>query len=459
MPSSDYRFNFYREKHMQEKVLLVSMVGTHVFLDKEEYYSMKCNKIGDELHAKLEDAGIIITDSNENKLIGTFRGKKKQLFQGTALHIVVVTLRCNENCIYCQAASRPETDKEYDMSIETARKTVDFIFQTPAKKITIEFQGGEPLLNFEVVKEIILYAKEKNKTAKKELRFSLVTNLSLMDDEKLKFLIDNRINICTSLDGPKSIHDKNRPMSKGSSYDLTIKWIERIMKKKNMNALMSTTKHSLGHAKDIVDEYIHQGFKSIWIRPLNNLGKATPLWKEIGYNADEFLTFWKEAVDYVYQTKKIRERSLDIFLQKIIGEKDPMMVDLMSPCGAAIGQMAYNYDGRIFTCDEGRMLAEDIFEIGTVRDNSYKDVFSSPKTKSIVSASINEAHFCDTCVYQPYCGLCPVCSYANSGNLMPRLAQDQRCKILMGQFDYLFNKLAFDRDFEEYARKIIKDKI
>jgi len=450
MPSVEYKFNSFREKKVRDKYLLTTYNGDWIALDKNEYIKLKTKNIDDNLFQKLEEKSMIVTTNNKNKIIEKYKKKKPQLFQGTSLHIVVVTLRCNEQCVYCHAASAPVNRKELDMSLETAKKTVDFIFQSPAKAINIEFQGGEPLLNTPVIKEIIKYSKEKNKIAKKTLHFSLVTNLSLMTEDLLKYFKDQEVlGLCTSLDGPKQIHDKNRPMVGKSSYDLTVKWIKRINadKKINLNGLMSTTRYSLPYAKEIVDEYRKLGFKRIWFRLLNNLGAASAQWKKISYTPEEYLEFWKQGVDYSFSKKDIVEMSSQIMLKKILSDEDPMYLDLMSPCGAAIGQMAYNYSGDIFSCDEARMLKDDLFKLGNVYENNYKEILTSAKTCNLISASVNDTYMCNSCSFQPYCGLCPVCNYAYSGTLVPQLSTDFRCNVLMGQFNYLFEKLVTEPNF------------
>ncbi|MBU0758329.1 MAG: His-Xaa-Ser system radical SAM maturase HxsB [Nanoarchaeota archaeon] len=460
-PLFEYRLNFFREKKFGEKILLVTFIGSFDVLTVDEYDRLHSHRLDAEEYARFEEKGIILTDDNEEKIISDYKENKRQIFSGTSLHIVVVTLRCNVNCIYCHAASHPEKEIQYDMSIETARKTVDFIFQTTSDSVTIEFQGGEPLLNYKVIEEVVNYANELNKTAKKDLKFSLVTNLSLMDDKKLDFLLKNKVGICTSLDGPKKLHDKNRPMAGSSSYDLAVKWIKNINSRKNanVNALMSTTRFSLPFAKEIIDEYVALGLHTIFLRQLNNLGTAAESWEKIACTHGEFLEFWKQAVDYVYEIKKIRENSSRVMLSKIVLLKNPMFLDLMSPCGAAIGQMAYNYNGDIYSCDEARMLNDDLFMLGTVHDNTYKEIMSSPKTCSLVASSVNETHFCDTCIYQPYCGLCPVCNYAVNGTTVPKLPIDFRCKVLTGQFDHLFEKIINEEGFKERVMKILKQKI
>src|SRR5205814_5209512 len=129
---------------------------------------------------------------------------------GTSLHIMIITLRCDQICGYCHA-SRTNMDQEgFDMSQETAQKIVDRIFETTSPSITIEFQGGEPTTNWPVLQFIVGYAKQKNDalaagaqpSGKKDVSFSLVTNMSQMTDERAEWLLDQGVMMGTSLDGP-----------------------------------------------------------------------------------------------------------------------------------------------------------------------------------------------------------------------------------------------------------------
>jgi His-Xaa-Ser system radical SAM maturase HxsB len=375
-------------------------------------------------------------------------------------------------CLYCQASSVNPALKEYDMDMKTAKKTVDFIFQSPSKCITIEFQGGEPLLNFEVVKYIIKYAKELNKKHKKEMIMTLVTNLNAIDDEKADYLIKNNVDICTSLDGPKFIHDHNRPLvGCGGSHDNVIKWVNKINDKytkkkikRNVNALITVTKKTIDYPKAIVDEYVKNGMDNIHLRHLSSLGFASKEWDNIGYTPEKFIKFWEKTMDYIISLNKkgtdIKERMAVIILRKVLGStKGEDYLDLRSPCGAAIGQLVYNHDGKIFTCDEGRMIGNDIFNIGHVNKNTYKDVLTSPQTCGIVSASVNDCFICDDCIYKPYCGLCPVCNYFEQGNIIAKIPSTPRCKIYMAMFDYLVEKYFFDPKAKEIFDKWLKEKV
>ncbi len=447
----NYTINNYRVRKVKNNYFVTTDHGSHCILDETELKQLKSNKINNQLKNKLMEREILLDDKNIDETIRLTKNRNNFLFGGTSLHIVVVTLRCNMNCIYCHASSKNIAEKSYDMNEETGKKTVDFIFQTPNNSITIEFQGGEPLLNWNIIKFITKYAQEKNEIAKKYLKISLVTNLSLMDDEKLNFLIENKIDICTSLDGPKEVHDYNRTLIGNSNYEQVINWIKKIKEeyKKNdidenmVNALVTLTKKSLEYPKEIIDEYVNLGLKNIHLRFLNKLGVAKHSWDKISYSVDEYLSFWKKAVEYIEELKKqnikINERIVNIMLQKFNSEFDPNYLELRSPCGAAIGQLAYDYNGDIYTCDEARMIDDDIFKLGTV-DEKYKDIVTCDKACALVNASINDQYYCDNCAYKPFCGICPVCNFAEQNNIIAKISVTSRCKIFIKQFDWVVEK-------------------
>jgi His-Xaa-Ser system radical SAM maturase HxsB len=353
------------------------------------------------------------------------------------------------NCVYCHASSVSQEKNNADMNQETAKKTVDFIFQSPSQNITIEFQGGEPLLNWETVKFIVNYAKKKNKTANKNLNFSVVTNFSIMDEEKMEYLIEEGVGVCTSLDGPKEIHDKNRVFADSSNYGQVVFWIkkfkEEYRKRKienaRINALVTLTKKSLDYPEEIVDEYVNLGLNFIHLRFLNNLGIAQKTWPSISYSVNDYIRFWKKAMERIKthqkEGKEISERIVDIITHKIGTKFDPNYLDLRSPCGAAIGQLAYHYNGDIYTCDEGRMIGDETFLLGNVKNDSYKDAVTCDKACAVLNASINDQFICDACAYKPYCGLCPVCSFSEEGSIIGKVSQSTRCRIFKKQFDWV----------------------
>jgi His-Xaa-Ser system radical SAM maturase HxsB len=453
--------NYFRFRKIGEKYLVTNDHGGWVFLDQEGLKGLLQGKIGEEnpLFETLKEKGFLIGEEDIKRVAGDYERRYAYLFRGPILHIIIVTLRCNEVCKYCHASRASMRQTETDMTIATSEKVVDMIMRSPSDTVTIEFQGGEPLVNFPVVQHITSYALERAKAAKKRVMFTLVSNLSLMDDEKLKWVLDNGIQVSTSLDGPQDLHDENRKLLGSSAYEHTVKWMQKInqaFKEKGLDgdlyhveALATITREHFGRGKDLVDEYIRQGCRAIFLRPLNPFGFAKHVAHRLGYTASEFLDFYRETFDYIVERNlkgdEILERLAAIFLTKVLTPDDPNYMDLRSPCGAGIGQIAYNYDGTIFTCDEGRMVAQmgdDAFRLGSVENMDLRDVVTHEVTKSLALAScLDGIPGCATCAYKPYCGICPVYNYTEQGSIFPQNPTNERCKIYMGVQDHIFKYL------------------
>ena len=443
-----YKLNYFNFSKRNNNYLLTNDFGKYIFLSPEQFNKLIHKQPLDlNIEKELLEKGFIYKVDEEIFAMnnaGTYRNMKGYLLYGPSLHIFVVTKNCNFNCIYCQAGNLNQNE-DYYMTEEVAKKAVDIALESTSKYLTFEFQGGEPLLNFDVIKFIVEYSKENSQD--KIIEYNLVSNLTMITDEMIDYFIKNNVNICTSIDGNKELQNINRPYKNKDSYTETINKINEIKKlKAKVNAIETTTRYSLSEYKTVIDEYINLGMESIFLRPLTKLGKADKSWKKIGYSVNEYLKFYKNALDYIIQKNKegsfIIESYASIFLKKILFNKADNYMELRSPCGAAIGQIAYYYDGNIFTCDEGRMffeMGDDSFKIGNVFENSYKDLMESDVTKAIsISSCLETLPYCKDCVYMPYCGVCPVINLGQEGNIFSKDKNNFRCKINQGILDILF---------------------
>src|SRR6266478_9162668 len=203
-----------------------------------------------------------LTDSSSSALLDLlatkYRTKHHFLDGFTKLHIVVVTLRCDHSCAYCQVSRQTADKSSYDMSLDTTEKSIGLMMSSPAPHLTLELQGGEPLLAFDLIRHIVPLAKRQADSLDKELDIVVTTNLANATDDMLFYLRDENIKISTSLDGPAFIHNANRPRPGNNSYELTIRNIERARKivgASKVAALMTTTQLSLDHPTEIIDEY------------------------------------------------------------------------------------------------------------------------------------------------------------------------------------------------------------
>jgi uncharacterized protein len=449
-----------RFRRIGERVLLTNPFGHYLFVSPEELEALQQNRIPDPLRDRLAEHGFVASRLDKQRVAERLARKKRFLNHGPNLHVVVVTLRCNQTCVYCHSSRADMSRSETDMTPETAEKTVDLCLCSTAPRITIEFQGGEPLANFPVVRHIIEYAKQKNRAYGKELEFTLVSNLSLMTDELLDYLVRERVQICTSIDGPAVLHDKQRLLPGASAYGAAERWIREINRRYaeagldpvlyHVEALLTVTRAALERPTEIVDTYFGLGCRAIFLRPLDPFGFAQKTASTIEYERRSYLDFYAKALDHVIELNKrgeqLLERFASIFLTKILTDDDPNFLDIRSPCGAGIGQLAYNYDGKVFTCDEGRMLhhaGDDTFELGHVEKTRYRELITHDTVRSLIVASNLDAQpDCVNCVYNPYCGVCPVHSYATQGTIHGRMRESHLCAVHKGIQDLLFARLA-----------------
>ena len=276
----------FRFEHFNaEEYLLTNDVGEYIFLGNEDFDKFVNYELDpqSDIFKDIASKQIATTDKVEdvvNMLATKFRTKKSILRDFTTLHMVVPTLRCNSSCIYCQVKRHESTDHSADMTKETAKNIVKCIFESPSPCIKIEFQGGDPSTDFEMVKYIIEEAEWVNLFKKRELGFVICTNLTLLTADMVKYLKKHNCYISTSLDGPKEIHDVNRPLQDKTLdhheiFERNLGMIRSIWQDKECaSALMTTSKYSLGNFKSIIDEYVRLGFNNIFLRSLNPYGFA-----------------------------------------------------------------------------------------------------------------------------------------------------------------------------------------
>ena len=410
---------------------------------------------GSDLYLQLRSRHFLYDEQSSpllDVLATKYRTKKSFLDGFTKLHIFVVTLRCEHSCLYCQVSRQSADRRRYDMSPETAERALDLVFSSPAPHLTLEFQGGEPLLNFDLIRFIVPKAKSRALALGKTLDIVVATNLALLTDEMLRFFRDEQVDISTSLDGPSFIHNSNRPRPDNNSYELTIQNIERartVLGHDRVAALMTTTRLSLDHPHEIIDEYVQRGFRSVFLRPISPYGFALRSKRRTGYDTERFLKFYREGLSYIIdlnrQGVQLAEIYARLLLTKILTPFATSFVDLQSPAGAGISVAVYNYDGDVYASDESRMLAEmndTRFRLGNVHRDNYATIFGGDHLIEITRASVAESlPGCADCAFQPYCGADPVFHYASQSDLVGHRPTSAFCHRNMEIMRHLFSLL------------------
>ncbi|MCK4881402.1 MAG: His-Xaa-Ser system radical SAM maturase HxsB [Candidatus Omnitrophica bacterium] len=454
----------YNSKKINDHYLVSNFLGNWDFLVQDEFRRLQQLSLeaNDNLFDRLYEKGIVVQKESMAELIAGYRNLNATLFSDTTLHIAVVTTRCNLACHYCQAAS----NKSQDMDIEVATRVIKYLFDVRSPNITLELQGGEPLLNWDVVKFLVGNTRELNTTGK-NINICMVTNGILLSEEKIDFLLDHDVSICISLDGPKRLHDSHRVFDKGTgSYKFAVAAIQRLRdayKKRKINRpidlLPTFTKHNIPFVKEVIDEHIKWGSKQVAIRAINKLGAAEKQWGKIGCSVEEFNCGWAEGMDYMLELNakgiNIKERMATVALRKILKKEDPGYVDLMSPCGAGRLVLAYNPNGDIYPCDEARMGGCKIFKLGNILQDDYDKIMKSPGLFSVCQSSVMDLWSYND-VYAPWLGTCPVMNYESQGNLVPKITQTPLHKIQHFQFDYLFKKMIESEQAKETFKQWVR---
>lgn len=458
---SNYSILPFRFERFEDDYFISNEIGEYVYLNPIDFNSFVNHNLDIESDAYLNlKSKHIVADTNIESVIELlatkYRTKKNFLSEFTSLHMIVASLRCNANCSYCQVSKKNVEDYQFDMDKSTAKKTVDMIFKSPSNNIKIEFQGGEPLLNYKIIKYIINYAEWKNIYHKKNLEFVICTNLTLINEKMLRWISKHKVYISTSIDGPRDLHNKNRPLQKNNnSFESVVEKIKlcrEYLGEDSVSALMTTSSYSLGNFPEIIDTYRELGFNSIFLRALNPYGFAKRDEHFLAYPVNKFIEEYKLGLNYIIQINLSGEYFCEdyatILLSRILTPFSTGFVDLQSPSGIAISGVIYDYDGDVYVSDEGRMLAssgDKTFKIGNVNNDKYEEIFNSDYLHELIEYSVAESlPQCSTCAYLSYCGGDPVRNYNEQKDFIGHRPTSDFCKKNKSIIQYLLSLLKED---------------
>jgi len=452
-PPSDFLVNEYFTFPLDsQNILLTTRHRAWIILTKQEYNLFRNGQVNQAPHlfSTMRSLGFIFSNHEIQRIAEQYCKRYHFLVIPPYLFIVVPTNRCNLKCIYCQAKSEPvSAGKERDMTEEMLYKTIDFYFSIPriGKEFHLEFQGGEPLLRFDLVKKAMDYVEKKAQALDIPCTFVICTNLTLMTDQIAAEIKERgNVELSSSLDGPKALHDSQRcDADKKGSYDQVTYWIDRLYEKYDIKVslLPTCSRRTIGYERELVDEYLRYRNQKIYVRYVQDLGRAyEECYHEIGLSPLEYIELWKAVFEYCLE--KCRNGQLTIettarFLLQNMLIPEAHYMCIRKPCGCGISQLTVAPDGSIYGCDGARSIP--MLKLGHVSDTTYDELITSEGARALRTLAAECLPLCESCPFSPYCGYCVARGINQHGSPIPKIPLDFDCQIYREMIPYLFKRL------------------
>ncbi|MEN8434509.1 thioether cross-link-forming SCIFF peptide maturase [Clostridium septicum] len=333
---------------------------------------------------------------------------------------------CNLRCKYCFADEGEYNGNKGVMSLETAKKAIDYVVKRsgPRKNIEIDLFGGEPTMIMDTIKGIIKYARENEKFWKKNIRFTMTTNATLLNDDMMDFMDKEMGNIILSLDGRKCVNDNVRIKIDGSgSYDDIIPNIKKMIKKRTEGKTYyvrgTFTRANTDFYEDVM-AMINEGFREISIEPvvLEN-GHPLALREE---DLEEIFENYDKLYDEMSRRKKENNDVFNFYHFNISLNGGPCVYKRISGCGAGFEYVAITPQGDVYPCHQ--FVGKDEFKLGTI----YDDTYNTSLGKEFKKAHIYNKPKCKECWARFYCsGGCQANNFNFNGDM--KIPYEIGCKM------------------------------
>ena len=322
---------------------------------------------------------------------------------------------CNFKCGYCFAAEGEYKGERSLMSLEVGKAALDFILENSGSRVNLEvdFFGGEPLMNFDMVKELVEYGRQREKSYGKSFRFTLTTNALLLDEEKINYINQVMDNVVLSLDGRKEINDRMRPTAGGKgSYDVILPKIRAMSEKrgeKDHYIRGTYTRYNLDFSADVL-HMADLGFKNISVEPVVAEEAADYAIREedLPVLFEEYEKLAKEMI------KREKEgRGFNFFHFNIDLTGGPCVIKRLRGCGAGSEYLAVTPEGDLYPCHQ--FVGEDEFKMGTV----YEGITNLQKLEEFRKVNVYAKEECAKCWAKYYCsGGCAANAYKYGGSIL-----------------------------------------
>ncbi|MFR3185000.1 MAG: thioether cross-link-forming SCIFF peptide maturase [Ruminococcus sp.] len=376
---------------------------------RESYPEEELKTALDEIHT-LTEQGMLFTEDIYENAIEHFK-ERPTVVKALCLHIAH---DCNLACRYCFAEEGEYHGRRALMSFEVGKKALDFLIANSGSRenLEVDFFGGEPLMNWQVVKDLVAYGREQEKIHNKNFRFTLTTNGVLVDDEVMEFCNREMGNVVMSIDGRKEVHDYMRPFRKGAgSYDLIVPKFQKWAESRNQDkyyARGTFTHHNLDFSKDVL-HLADLGFKQISVEPV-----VAPADADYALQPEDLPKIFEEydnlAKEMVKRKKEGNGFNFFHFMIDLTG--GPCVYKRLSGCGSGTEYLAVTPWGDLYPCHQ--FVGEENFLLGNVDEGITRPEIC----QEFKGCNVYAKEECKKCFARFYCsGGCAANSYNFKGNI------------------------------------------
>lgn len=359
---------------------------------------------------ELKDVEMLFTEDIYRNAIEHFK-ERETVVKALCLHIAH---DCNLACRYCFAEEGEYHGRRALMSYEVGKQALDFLIANSGnrKNLEVDFFGGEPLMNWQVVKDLVAYGREQEKIHNKNFRFTLTTNGVLLDDEIMEFANKEMANVVLSIDGRKEVHDFMRPFRKGAgSYDLVVPKFQKFAKsrgEKSYYARGTFTRHNLDFSEDVL-HLADLGFDQISVEPVvaDEKEEYALKWEDVPKICEEYDKLAKEMIK-----RKKEGKGFNFFHFMIDLTGGPCVYKRLSGCGSGTEYLAVTPWGDLYPCHQ--FVGEEKYLMGNVWDG----VKRTDLCKEFKNCNVYAKEKCQNCFAKFYCsGGCAANSYNFHGSI------------------------------------------
>ena len=386
---------------------------------RERYPETEVEEALDEVQMLVDNEELFTKDTYENYIMD-FK-KRPTVVKALCLHIAH---DCNLACQYCFAEEGEYHGRRALMSFEVGKKALDFLIANSGNRrnLEVDFFGGEPLMNWQVVKDLVAYGREQEKLHDKKFRFTLTTNGVLLNDEVMEFCNREMGNVVLSIDGRKEVHDKMRPFRKGAgSYDLIVPKFQQFAESRHQDKYYvrgTFTHYNLDFSEDVL-HLADLGFKQISVEPVVAEPKEPYAIREEDL-PKLFEEYDKLAVEMIRRHKSGEDFNFFHFMIDLEG--GPCVAKRLSGCGSGTEYLAVTPWGDFYPCHQ--FVGNEKFLLGNVDEG----ILNTDIRDEFKCCNVYAKEKCRKCFARFYCsGGCAGNAYNFSGDICG--AYDIGCEL------------------------------